>query len=115
MIRRFFRYSCEYVMGYADKDTVQRVELIMEDMGITPEDRKVVGAARAAARDAEASGKGNKGIYCGAAIELADGTILTGSNSPLMHASSSVVMKAIKHRAGIPEEIHLLSPIIIDS
>jgi uncharacterized protein (UPF0371 family) len=115
VIRRFFRYSCEYVMGYADKDTVQRVELIMEDMGIGPEDRKVVGFAREAAKDAELKGKGNKGIFCGAAIELEDGTILTGSNSPLLHAASSVVMKSMKHLAGIPEEIHLLSPIIIDS
>ncbi len=115
VIRRFFRYSCEYVMGYADKDTVQRVELIMEDMGIRPENRRVVRSAKEAAKDAELKEKGNKGIFCGAAIELEDGTILTGSNSPLMHAASSVVMKSMKHLAGIPEEIHLLSPIIIDS
>jgi uncharacterized protein (UPF0371 family) len=115
VIRRYYRYSCEYVMGYADKDTVQRVELLMEELGVGPEDRKVVGFAKKAAEKAELKGKGNKGIFCGAAIELKDGTIITGSNSPLMHAASSLVLKTIKHLAGIPEEIHLLSPIIVDS
>jgi len=115
VIRRYYRYSCEYVMGYADKDTVQRVELLMEELGVGPEDRKVVGFAKKAAEEAEQKGKGNKGIFCGAAIELKDGTIITGSNSPLMHAASSLVLKTIKHLAGIPKEIHLLSPIIVDS
>ena len=53
-------------------------------------------------------GKGNDGIFCGAAIELKGGTIVTGKNSPLMHAASSVVLNAIKTLAGIPDEIHLL-------
>ena len=62
--------------------------------------------------EAEDTGKGNDGIYCGAAIELADGTIVTGKNSPLMHAASSLVLNAVKHLAGIPDAIHLLSPTI---
>jgi uncharacterized protein (UPF0371 family) len=115
VIRRYYRYSCEYVMGYADKDTVQRVELLMEELGVGPEDRKVVGFAKKAAEEAEEKDKGHKGIFCGAAVELEDGTIITGSNSPLMHAASSLVLKTIKHLAGIPEEIHLLSPIIVES
>ena len=61
-------------------------------------------------RGAERRGKGNDGIFCGAAIELADGTIVTGKNSPLMHAASSLVLNAAKHLAGIPDSIHLLPP-----
>jgi uncharacterized protein (UPF0371 family) len=115
IIRRFFRYSCEYVMGYADKGTVQRVELLMKDLSLNPEDRKVVGLARQAAEEAVKRDKGNKGIFCGAAIELKDGSIVTGQNSSLMHAASSLVIKAIKLLAGIPENIPLLSPHIIES
>ncbi|MBU1186009.1 MAG: DUF1846 domain-containing protein [Acidobacteria bacterium] len=115
VIRRYFRYSCEYVMGYAEKDTVQRVELLMKNLGVSPTDRKVVDFARTAAEEAERRDKGNKGIFCGAAIELQDGTIIMGSNSPLMHASSGLVLKAIKHLAGIPDSIPLLSPLIIES
>jgi uncharacterized protein (UPF0371 family) len=115
VIRRYFRYSCEYVMGYTDKETVQRVELLMKDMGVKPENRKVVGHARGAAEEAREKEKGNEGIFCGAALELEDGSIVTGSNSPLMHAASSLVLKTIKHLAGIPDKIPLLSDNIIES
>lgn len=115
IIRRYFQYSCEYAVGYATKDTVQRAELLMKEVGAAPEDRRVVAPARAAAEEAETAGKGNEGIYCGAAIELADGAIITGKNSPLMHAASSLVMNAIKALAGIPDKIHLLPPSIIGS
>jgi uncharacterized protein (UPF0371 family) len=60
-------------------------------------------------------GKGNKGIFVGAAIELRDGSLVTGKNSPLMHASSSLVLNAVKRLADIPDRIPLLSPGIIDS
>lgn len=114
-IRRYFRYACEYAMGMTDKGTVQRAELIMEEMGVGPEDRKVVGPAREAAAEAEEGGKGNKGIFCGAAIELNDGRIIKGKNSPLMHAVSSLVLNVIKDLSGIPDNIHLLSPITIEA
>jgi uncharacterized protein (UPF0371 family) len=115
IIRRYFRYRCEYAMGFSDRDTVQRVELFLKDFNLSPEHRHVVQPAREAAGDARERNKGNEGIYCGAAIELRDGTIVTGSNSPLMHAASSVVIHAIKHMAGIPEKIKLLPPFITDS
>jgi uncharacterized protein (UPF0371 family) len=82
---------------------------------VNPEDRKVVGFASQAAEEAIKKDKGNKGIFCGAAIELKDGTVVTGNNSPLMHASSSLIIKAIKHLAGIPEQIPLLSDGILES
>ena len=115
VIRRYFRYSCEYVMGYTDKDTVQRVELLMKDLDVNQEHRKVVGFARKSAVEALQKEKGNKGIFCGAAIELKDGSIVTGNNSSLMHAASSLMLKTIKHLAGIPEKIPLLSPNIIEA
>jgi uncharacterized protein (UPF0371 family) len=115
IIRRFFRYKCEYAMGFVDKETVQKVELLMEEMGIKPEARKVVASARKAAAEAQEKGKGNEGIFCGAAIEMPDGTIITGKNSPQMHAASSLILNAAKKLADIPDKIHLLSPIVIES
>ncbi|MGB2763838.1 MAG: DUF1846 domain-containing protein [Candidatus Aminicenantaceae bacterium] len=115
VIRRYFRYSCEYVMGFVEKDTIQRIELLIKELNVKPENRKVVEPARQAAQEAKAGDKGHKGIFCGAAIELKDGSILTGKNSPLMHAASSLVLNAIKKLAGIPDEIHLLAPGIIES
>ena len=115
VIRRYLRCKCEYVMGFADEDSVQRARLLMNELGISVEDRIVVGAANEALLEAEKEKKGNEGIYCGAAIELADGTIIKGKNSPLMHASSSMIINAIKHLADIPDKIHLLPKNIIKS
>jgi len=115
IIRRYFRYACEYAMGFAEKETVQKVELLMEGLGLKVEDRKVVIPARLAALDAQKKGKGNEGIFCGAAIELKDGTIVTGKNSTLMHAASSLILNASKRLAEIPDKIDLLPLNIIES
>jgi len=115
LIRRYFRYRCEYAMGFADRGTVQRVELFIKDFGLEPEFRKVVEPARRAAAEAKEKEKGNEGIYCGAAIKLKDNTLITGSNSELLHAASSLVLHAIKHLAEIPPKIKLLPPFITDS
>jgi uncharacterized protein (UPF0371 family) len=115
IIRRYFRYQCEYAMGVVDKDTVERLRLFMEDLGVNEETRSVVRPARLAAQEAQATGKGHAGIYCGAAIELANGTIVTGKNSPLLHAASSLILNAAKHLAGIPDSMHLMPPSITES
>lgn len=115
IIRRFLRYKCEYVLGFVDKDTVDRSELIMNEVKAKPEARSTVIPARKAAEEAEKQGKGHQGIFCGSALELKDGTIITGKNSSLVHSASSLILNAIKELAGIPDEIHLLSPMVIES
>ncbi len=115
IIRRFFRYSCEYLLGFVDKETIDRIEELMKELNLRPEDRGVIKPARQAALEAQRKNKGNEGIFCGAAIELKNGAIITGKNSPLMHAASSLILNAIKTLADIPDKIHLLSPNIIES
>jgi uncharacterized protein (UPF0371 family) len=115
VIRRYFRYRCEYVMGLTNKETVQRVELLIKDFNLEPEYRSVVEPARQAALEAQERDKGSEGIYCGAAIELKDGTVVTGSNSSHLHAASSLILHAIKHLSGIPDKIKLLPPNITES
>jgi len=115
IIRRYFRCACEYVMGFVDEDILYRSGMIMDKINAKVNDRKVVEPARKAAAEAKKKGKGNKGIYCGAAIELKDGTIITGQNSLLMHASSSLIINTAKYLAGLPENMHLLPRNIIDS
>ncbi len=115
MIRRHFRYSCEYAMGVAEKSTVQRAELLMKELNLSETDRKVVYFARQASIEAQEKCKGNEGVFAGAALELKNNKILTGNNSPLMHAASALILNAIKELAGIPDNIHLLSPNILQS
>ncbi len=115
IIRRYFRSACEHMMGFVDKDTVQRGELLMEEMEVGQEDRKVVIPARKAAEDGKQKKKGNEGIFSGAAIELKDGTIITGKNSTLMHAASCLILNALKKLANISDKEHILSPETIES
>ena len=116
VLRRYFRYQCEYAMGFTDKETVQRAELFVRNLDLDPTYRTVVRAARQAADEAQKQeDKGNNGIYCGAAIQLRDSTIVTGSNSPLMHAASSLILNAAKHLAELPGRIKLLPPSIMHS
>ena len=66
--------------------------------------------ARKAAEDCKKKKKGNKGYYCGAAIELSGGEIVTGKNSTVMHAASAAIINAIKHLAKIEDKVHILKP-----
>jgi uncharacterized protein (UPF0371 family) len=115
VIRRYFRYACEYAVGLVEREDADRAALIMSELGLAPECRSVVVPARRAAAEAEAAGKGNDGAYCAAAIALPDGTIVTGKNSTLMHAASALVLNAVKHLSRIPDEIHLLTPDVMES
>jgi uncharacterized protein (UPF0371 family) len=115
IIRRHFRVSSEYAMGLVEKKAVERLARIMEELDLKPEDRPVVEPARRAAEEAREIGRGNNGIFCGAAIQLQDGALLTGSNSQTMHAASSLVINAVKHLAGLPRQLRLLAPPVMES
>jgi len=106
----------EVKMGFKSQKARARVEALMKELNLKPEDRQVVPAARQALKDAQGrQDKGERGIFCGAAIQLPKGQIVTGKNSSLLHAEAAVILNAIKTLAGIPDKTHLLSPKIISS
>ena len=115
IIRRFFRYKCEQVMGFGDEGTVERSESLLKSLHLNLEDRVVVRPARDAALEGKQKKKGHEGVHCGAAVQLVDGSIVTGKNSPQLHASSALILNAIKHLARIPDDIHLLAPKVTES
>jgi len=110
IIRRYFRYYRERIEGIETQATLDRMEEIMKEVKVKLEDRKVVREARSAAKDTE---KGFNNIYCGAAIELKNGKIMTGKNSSLLHAESAAILNAVKDLADIPDDIDLISPDVI--
>jgi uncharacterized protein (UPF0371 family) len=111
ILRRYFRYYREKIEGIESQETLDQMTMIMDKVGVKPEDRKVVEMAELASQD----GKGFDGVSCGAAIQLSDGKILTGKNSEQFHAESAVLLNAIKELSKIPDEIDLLSPEVIKS
>jgi uncharacterized protein (UPF0371 family) len=108
IVRRYFRYACEHAMGLVDWASVERIQLLMKEHQLSPESRRVVGPAREAAKEAQERGKGNKGIFCGAAMELQDGSIVTGYNTPRVHAASNLILNAARRLADLPQDQDLL-------
>ncbi|MBG0766645.1 DUF1846 domain-containing protein [Sphaerochaeta halotolerans] len=115
IIRRYYRAACEYVQGIGSKVTVERSLSIMEGAKLSSENRNVVPAAKHALERGIERNKGINGIVCAAAIELPDGRIVTGCNSPFLHASSALILNAVKVLADIDHEIDLISPAIVQS
>ncbi|HEX9915563.1 MAG TPA: DUF1846 domain-containing protein [Candidatus Bathyarchaeia archaeon] len=119
IVRRFYQYRREFVEGLTTYDTLERMDAIMAKAGVKPGDREVAGAANAAMDEAATDpSKGYRGVHSGAAIEVWSGEgklILTGKRSPLLHAESAALLNAVKSLGGIPDEINVLSPVIIES
>ena len=105
IIRRYYQARCDVRMGRAEETCVHKIELLMNQAKITPENRPVIAAA-----DALAEETGNPA----AAIELPDGEIVTGKTSSLLGASAAALLNALKQLAGLPDELHLLPPLIIE-
>ncbi|MBQ3895462.1 MAG: DUF1846 domain-containing protein, partial [Clostridia bacterium] len=105
IIRRYYNTLCQVRKGNAEKDQVYKLELVMEQAHISAKDRKV--AVAAVAKAEETNGPA-------VAIELNDGSIITGKTSSLLGASSAALLDALKHLAGIPDEVRLLSPMVIE-
>ena len=104
IIRRYYAGLLAQKNGSGTEETVRKLELLMKQAGVTVADRKVVAAANARAEETGEPA---------AAMELADGRIVTGKTSALMGASSALLLNALKELGNIDEEIHLLSPVII--
>ena len=116
IIRRYFRYFWENKQGLETEETVAVAEKLLQKVGVKVTDRPTVVAARDAAQKAlEEPDKGNRGIFCGAAIQLPDGEIVSGINTPLLHAASALILNALKKLARIPDEIDLLPDNIINN
>jgi uncharacterized protein (UPF0371 family) len=113
IIRRYFKTGVEYKKGYVDYETFQRSLLIMEELNLKQEDRAVVMPARAYLEDIR-SAKNNADIMTTVAIELKDGTVILGKESRNMNAAAAVIINAIKHLANLSEDLHLLSPVILE-
>lgn len=105
IIRRYYHTMDRLLAGNCPKDEAYKIELLMNQAGVTVHDRKVVDAALA--REAETDGPA-------AALELPDGKIVTGKTSKLLGASAALILNALKELAGIDHETHVISPEAIE-
>ena len=105
IIRRYYNTQCDIQMGRAEKNSAQKIEILMNKIGISFDNRPVVKYALDKAVQSNSPS---------AAIELTDGTIITGRTSELLGASSAVLLNTLKTLAGIQDEVKIISPIVIE-
>ncbi len=100
IIRRYFKALANEKRNSLDSTESDKILLIMNSNGLKPEDRSVYVASNKVAEE--------RGCPA-AAIELNDGTIITGKTNDLFGCSSSMILNALKYLAGIPKEVDLIS------
>ncbi len=105
IVRRYYDTLCRKRTGTADAEEVYKTELIMSKVGVDTSFRKVVAPAL---DKAEETGEP------AAAIELPDGTIVTGKTSNLMGAAASALMNALKRLGGIDDAMLLLPVVVLE-
>jgi len=105
ILRRYYAARCSVVQGHAEQVEVDKLKVILQKLGITAEMRPVIAAAQKRAEETEAPAL---------AIELPDGTVITGKTSSLLGPSAAVILNALKVLAGIPKGIKLISPTVIE-
>ncbi len=104
IIRRYYSTMFDYHQGKCDIEQVQKLELLMSKAGVSPESRPVVAAANEKAADT---------ALPSAALMLPDGRMITGKTSSLLGSSSAALLNALKALGNIPDELHLISPNVI--
>lgn len=105
IIRRYYQGLCDCKRGIGSKETLNKLELIMSQAGLSVEDRAVVNAAL--------KREGDTG-HPAMAIQLDDGTIVTGKTTDLLGAASAALLNSLKVLGGIEHELHLVSPKAIE-
>ncbi|WP_459129284.1 DUF1846 domain-containing protein [Guggenheimella bovis] len=112
IIRRYFKTAVDYKLGRVDSESYERIRLILERMELTENDRKVVPVAREKAQSLK--DPNSQDVVSTVALELDDGTIVTGKMTDLMQASASALLNALKIFANISDSIHLLPPVVLE-
>lgn len=104
IIRRYYAALCQQRETMDNSEALKKLDLLMNQSGLSPEDRPVVAMAN---QKAELTGAP------AGAIELPDGSIVTGKTSSLLGASAAVLLNALKKLGGIDDDIELISPTVI--
>ena len=105
IIRRYYEALCDQKKGKNVEEAIRKLELLMKKIGIDASERKVVAPALARAEETGDAA---------AAMELPDGRIVTGRTSDLLGASSALLLNALKKIGGLPDDLHMLPPIVLE-
>ena len=105
IIRRYYQSLSNILTGKRPEEDARKIELLMNQAHISVENRSVVPSALE--RAAQTGGPA-------AAMELPDGTIITGKTTRLLGASAALLLNATKELAGIDHKKRVISPEAIE-
>ena len=105
IIRRYYKALVDTKVNGADKEIYKRIKILMNELDITKNELKVIDAAINKKQECK------KNVI---ALELEDGTIITGKQTKLLTPASSLILNCIKYLTNIPDEIDLLSPNVLN-
>ena len=105
IIRRYYDALSNQTKGVGSTDEAYKIRLLMKQNKLTTSDRAVIAPALAKAEETGAPA---------AALQLADGTIITGKTSNLLGACSAMLVNALKSLANIPKEVDILDAAVIE-
>ena len=104
ILRRYYTGLVDRVKGKCDECVVRKLEIVMQQTGVTPD---ICPAVRASLDKAQATG-----APAGAMV-LPDGRVVTGKTSSLLGPSAAMLLNAVKLLAGIDKDLDLLPASII--
>lgn len=113
IVRRYLLAKCDYKMGKISADCIEKAKLLMDDYNLKEEDRAVVAPARKKAHEINSDNDPEQPVSV-MALELPDGRIVTGRSSKIMDAPSACILNGIKELAGLADELHLISPVVLE-
>lgn len=105
IVRRYFTALNQFAQGESGDSEVNKIRMLFNQAKINVNYRRTVEAARNYAQE--------KGVAC-SALELSDGTIITGKSSSLLGPSAAVLLNATKHLAGIDHDVKLIPQSMIE-
>ena len=105
IIRRYFNELKNYKFGLCEFETVQKLNLLMNELNIDENYLKVIPFVKERAR--------KKGMHL-IALELPNKKLITGKQTELLSPASSLIINAIKELSKIPDDIKLLSPSVLE-
>lgn len=105
IIRRYYQALCDFKTGNGDMETAERIKVLMNELDLTEDDRKVVAVALKKAE------KEKRHVI---SLQLPNGKIITGKQTELLNPASSLLINAMKELTHIPDEIDLLSPSVLE-
>lgn len=114
IIRRYLIAECDYKKGKISESSLERAKLLMKEVGKDVSDRKVVQPARDYADKKRECDERYENVVV-MAIEMPDGTIITGRSSRRMVAAAAAVLNAIKKLSGIADDMLIITPQVLES